>query len=349
MGIKELAIGGFAALGVATCSPHDRDALAPAAPPAPTVAVVPAAPLPPAAEAVVLVTFDGVRWQDVFDDGAEARLPNVYGLARRGAAIGAPGHGAIVASGPSFVSLPGYVEILTGHRAACADNDCPGVDRETLVDELRADGDDVAVFASWERIARAAARRNDGFALSTGRSVAHDVDPKLLAEGAAVGPWPGGGDFRPDRFTARAALTHLETRRPRFLFLSLGDTDEYAHHGDRDGYLNALRESDRVVGELVATLGRMGERGQHTTVIVTTDHGRAESFRDHGGAWPESARVWLVAAGAGIPTRGFARSEETRALADLAPTVRALLGVREPARRPGDGVFLDELLGSAAR
>lgn len=348
--------GWLAALGVATCSPHGVEPRR-AEIPAPTVAPPPAPA--PAADAVVLVTIDGVRWQDVFEgtdptlgEGVprmtpEALLPNVYDLARHGgAALGAPGHGAIVASGPEFVSLPGYIELLTGHPSRCGGNDCERADGETIVEELAARGESVAVFASWERIARAAARGDAGFALSAGRSIAKDVDPAILADGANVGPWPGGGDFRPDRFTARAALAYLETKRPRFLFLGLGEPDEYAHHGDYAGYVAALRAADAVVGQLRATLARMGARGARTTVVVTTDHGRAREFRPHGGAWPESSRVWLVAGGAGIGARGFAESTETRALADVAPTLRRLLGLPSPAARPGDGVVLDEILAT---
>src|SRR4051812_4037316 len=54
----------------------------------------------------VLVTIDGVRWQDVFE--SRDRLPNLHRLAStRGALLGAPGRGVINASGPEYVSLPG--------------------------------------------------------------------------------------------------------------------------------------------------------------------------------------------------------------------------------------------------
>src|SRR5437773_888274 len=38
-------------------------------------------------------------------------------------------------------------------------------------------------------------------------------------------------------------------------------------------------------------------------VVITSDHGRAANFRDHGRA-PESQPVWLVAAGGPIVARG---------------------------------------------
>jgi hypothetical protein len=58
-------------------------------------------------------------------------------------------------------------------------------------------------------------------------------------------------------------------------------------------------------GRLVVSTGRsyrshedsLQDDGEHTTVIVTADHGRGRDYRVHGRAFPESARVWLVAAG----------------------------------------------------
>ncbi|MGZ3428933.1 MAG: alkaline phosphatase family protein, partial [Polyangia bacterium] len=140
-----------------------------------------------------------------------------------------------------------------------------------------------------------------------------------LDRGARASAWPGHGDYRPDALTAALALDVVAARRPRVLWVALGDADEYAHRGDRDGYLAALAAADRFLGRLVDAVG-----GDDTLLLVTADHGRAANFRDHGDA-PESNAVWLVAAGPGIAHTGFPRSSERHCLADIAPTVRALL------------------------
>jgi arylsulfatase A-like enzyme len=155
----------------------------------------------------------------------------------------------------------------------------------------------------------------------------NDEERALLEKGTRVDSAPGGGDFRPDRFTAEIALRYLESDTPRFLFIGLGEPDEYAHQGNYRGYLASLRAADDALGRLVDTLGRMGERGRHTSIFVTTDHGRSSAFRDHGGYAPESGRVWLVASGGGVPETGPVRSLEPHRLADIAPTMRALLGL----------------------
>jgi len=90
----------------------------------------------------------------------------------------------------------------------------------------------------------------------------------------------------------------------------------------------SLRAADRLVGELVATLARMGEYGASTTILVTTDHGRAAGFVSHGG--PDSARVWMMAMGGSVPARGAVDLRETVHLSNVAPTIRQLMQV--PAR-----------------
>jgi hypothetical protein len=314
---------------------------------------------------VVLITIDGVRWQEIFKGVEAARakaagladcdvvppaalVPNLTALAATGVAIGSDG-GEMVSSGPNFVSLPGYRELLTGRAGgSCTHNLCGPIDERTLLDELR--GDEPAVIASWEKLNNAAARDLRVTAVSAGRhgGATRDrlrVSPRasaLLDEAAHVRAYPGWLDYRPDRYTSALALEYLKVKRPRFLHVALGDTDERAHRGDYPGYLEALRAADRFVGELTATLRDLGEYGEETVVIVTTDHGRAHDFRGHGGHAAESARVWLVAAGGSIPAEGAVTTSRKLALADVAPTLRVFLDL--PAdRSPHAGSPIVEL------
>jgi hypothetical protein len=318
---------------------------------APRVTVSPKAPLEPMSELaadavdplagsgpVILVTIDGARWQEIFE-GSDTELsqvphrrsrdlvPHLDRLAHEsGAAVGAPGRGAIRATGPNFVSLPGYTEIFTGRAPiGCQDNTCATIATPTLLDEVHAAGGKVAAFGSWELLERAISARPGSFVVSCGRSGDTSVDP-----------WPGSGDFRPDRLTAKLALHHLETEMPDVLYVGLGEPDEYGHRGDYEGYLRALGEADAFVGELTAALGRMGKRGADTHLFVTADHGRASSFKHHGGGAPESARVWLIASGPSVVARGRVVSARERHLADVAPTLRRVIGL-QPDRQTNLG------------
>jgi hypothetical protein len=307
--------------------------------PAPEAPGQPAAPPDP----VVIVTLDGVRWQEVFEGtdatlskappvAAAALLPNLYALGQEhGAFVGAPGYGEIAASGPNYISLPGYNELLGGRPSPwCTSNDCPQTHVPTLLDEAHDQGARVAAFASWERISRAVTFRQGTFKVDCGRGL-NPFAPKVL----------GSGESRPDSLTATEALRYFETAQPDVFYLGLGDTDEYAHHHDYPRYLAALRQADDVLGRLQAML-RASERGRRTHVIVVPDHGRARDFESHGGFAPESARVWLVAAGPRIAARGMVRSPQKRHLADVAPTLRVVLGLRRDTAE-GAGVPMAEL------
>lgn len=298
---------------------------------------------------LVLVTVDGARWQEIFGGTDPTRtstpyveakdlLPNLYRIEReRGALLGSPGRGSIAASGPAFVSLPGYTEILTGRPPeACQSNDCDRTIMPTVLDEAWASGAKVAAFSSWEPIGRAVTIAPGHFFISCGSG-----------GNTAIDPFPGGWHFRPDRMTSAAALSYLEKEQPDVLYVGLGEPDEYAHRGDYEGYLKSLRNADAFLGRLFATLDRMGERGAATNVIMTADHGRASTFRHHGRWAPESARVWLFAAGPGITHHGRVASPEERHLADVAPTIRVLVGL-DPDRAADAGRPLAELVEPAA-
>jgi hypothetical protein len=304
------------------------------------------------AEHVILVVIDGVKWQDVFgtsEDAVDAMPTLQRWMNVEGAVLGAPGMGTPMrATGPNWVSLPGYVEIFTGRMSPCQANECMLPRLDTFVDELPPSAPDgarlggAAIVSSWEAIGPVVHAK--GATISAGRHyrvgkfdgpTEHQIDDAAKAD-----PYPGVWDYRPDASTASIALDVLRRREPQFLFVGLGETDEYAHRGIREGYLAAMRSADAFLEQLDETLRDEG-LASSTAVIVTTDHGRADSFRDHGWAWPESKRVWLVAKGAGIEARGAVAAPVERRLANVAPTIRRLLGV--PAS-PDEAEPITELL-----
>lgn len=306
---------------------------------------------------VIIVTIDGVRWQEVFG-GVDEQLARSAGMSKcevlagrelmpnlhrhfvdRGVVVGAPGYGQMEASGPNFMSLPGYEEIFTGRTSSCTSNFCDHIAQATLLDELHAEAQlapaELAVITSWRTIERAAALDDRTITVSAGRNGGATRDhvrvnaaaSQLLDEASGTSAYPGWLDYRPDRYTGAMALQYLAAERPRFLFIGLGDTDEYAHRGNYRGYLDALKAADRFVGRLMDTLATLDDYGAETTVIVTTDHGRAANFTGHGGDAPESRRVWMFVAGGAVPARGFADTDRVVRLADIAPTIRRWMGL----------------------
>lgn len=288
----------------------------------------------------VLVALDGVRARDVFEGvdperwgaGSEEapRLEHLPQLVNHEGTLGRPKR-AFRASGPNFVSLPGYVEMLSGAVATgCTNNECGRTTMPTIVDELaaRAGSDrSAAVFASWAPIERASSARRAGV-VSTGLSGGHHhevlrEEPALarLLDGGATRAAYGG--IRADAATFSLGVGYLRRYRPKFLFLGLGETDEYAHADRYRDYYRALADADRRVGELGRVLDALEAEGHSVLLLVTTDHGRAAHFRDHGERYPESSESFLLTRGASelLP---HLRPER---LADIPRLVRAKHGI----------------------
>lgn len=350
------------ALGRSSPPPSAEERATPVAkesPPSPPVAVASpvadpvVAPAPePTPARVILITLDGVRWEDVLPQSkapnptAPELMPNLMRIVReRGVALGGSDcENDMRASGPNFVSLPGYLEMFTGRSPAqtCMHNGCPPVSTATVIDRAREASDrpgDVAVFSSWSKYGHAVARDRKNLTISTGAHMTlGSTSPKakgdnqlrfLLEVGQVNQGYPGHADYRPDEHTAKIAMHYLEAVGPRVLVVGLGDADEQAHRGDVAGYRRAIRRSDEFIGDLDRLLNTeaMGNEGRMTAVLVTTDHGRASSLRAHGASYPESARVWFAAFGARVAHRGVACSSVPLRLSHVAGAMEALLAL----------------------
>ncbi len=285
-------------------------------------------------------------------------VPHLMKMEEHGAVLGAPEMGGFHASGPNFVSLPGYMEMLSGSdKTGCYNNGCQRMNRPSLLDDYADDPDvhpsNVAAFASWPKIQFAASTRRSGI-VSAGRQGGYNLGrlrryPKthriLRAASNSIGVEGAADDFRRDVWTGELSYTFLREADPDFVFISLGETDEWGHKNDYSRYLDALSAADRFVGRVRKLLNRSPRQ---TALFVTTDHGRATGFRDHGSEHPESSRSFLFAEGSMIRATGPVSVESEAYLRDIAPTVRAIAGLRA---RNGhhDGRALTELLLPGAR
>ncbi|MBD0254221.1 MAG: LTA synthase family protein [Cytophagales bacterium] len=147
--------------------------------------------------------------------------------------------------------------------------------------------------------------------------------------------WLGKSDTTKPFF---GMLWTSQTHYPYFLSKpeeNLGVKDRYQNR-----YLNAVRHSDAVLGNLLADLKKKGLY-ESTLVVVVGDHGEAFDDHDqygHGNAiYEENVHVPLVLInsrlfkGATYPTIG--------GHIDLAPTVMDVLGLPAPAEWEGNSLF----------
>jgi predicted AlkP superfamily pyrophosphatase or phosphodiesterase len=274
------------------------------------------------AQHVILVTIDGVRWQD-------ATAENMPVLSARVASNGVMWRGVnALTSSLAPVSLPGYQTLMVG-RSMCIDNACSRVTEETLPErvarELALPPAQVAVFASWSKLARAASAKDGTIVVDAPPDGPPHSD---RARGETGPPW---SNARWDHETAAKALAHLEQHQPRFLYVSLLDVDEHAHARDHAAMLQSLREADRTLARIFTWVDALpADERAHTTVIVTTDHGRGPGpfWFDHRSAFPTSREIFMAIVGARSTVTSVSQ-------ADVRPTIEALLGLTPTTKHGG--------------
>lgn len=316
-------------------------------------------------ERVIIVTLDGVRWQEVFG-GADAELvarrgavrdtaetrarfwrptaeerraalfPFLWGtVVRQGQIFGDSlrGAGAYVTNGLWF-SYPGYNELLSGRADPRIDSNGklpnPNVTVLEFLNGRPCCRGNVAAWGSWDvlpfivNVPRSGIPTNgDGPPFPRAASAReHEINARS-ADLALV----FGASVRLDAPTMWGAEEWLHTRRPSVLYVMLGETDEWAHEGRYDLYLDAALRADRYLERIWTWIQSSPEYRDRTTLIVTTDHGRGLGARwtDHGREVPEARRIWIAVLGPDTPPLGVRRNVEVTQ-SQVAATIAALLG-----------------------
>ena len=306
----------------------------------------------PAERSVVLVTLDGLRWQEFFGGAdqsyfkrnsrgeieagaatydaptAEARrallMPFMWNvIAKQGQIFGDPASNSMsrVTNGLWF-SYPGYNELFSGVADPRIDSNNKVPNPNVTVFEWlnRRPGFQgrVAAFGSWDVLPFMINRERSGVAITSGWEF-----------GEAATDLPRYWDYGPfDAPVVDAALNTLRTRRPRVLYLMLGEGDEWAHEGRYRLYLDATTRADRFIERVWTTLQSMPEYRGRTTLLITTDHGRGattKDWTDHGKDVPAAERTWMAAIGPDLPALGL-RRDVTVTASQIAATVATVVG-----------------------
>jgi hypothetical protein len=328
------------------------------------------------AENLVYVTLDGMRWQEVFNGAsleymgevagggwaadsaglaarfwrpsAEARrstlMPFLWNtVVARGQLIGDPARNsdAHVTNGLWF-SYPGYNEMLSGRADPRIDsNDSIPNPNITVLEWLnRQPGFQgrVAAFGSWEILPFIVnARRSGIYTNGDGPPVREPSSPRDSALNALAAELPPlWGSTRLDAPTMMGALAYVRARKPRVLYVMLGETDEWAHDQRYDLYLDAAWRGDRFIQRLWELLQGMPEYAGKTALVISTDHGRGSTpvdWGNHGKEYPQAGRIWIAAMGPGIPARGRDGAQATQS--QIAASLARMLGLDFPAAQPG--------------
>jgi hypothetical protein len=349
-----------------------------------------------ASENLVLVTLDGVRWQEVFngvdldliederfttspdllkqtfwrEQRTERRkllFPFLWSVIEsQGVLVGDRGQESYMeVSNGWWFSYPGYNELLTGKADPAIDSNAknwnPNVTFLEILNGMEQFNNRVSAFASWDVFPYIINTRRSGLPVNAGFSIATPAatpESQWLNDVSAEAPrlW---SSVRVDLLTNGYAMDALKSRNPRVIYIAYGETDDFAHDGSYDRYVDAAYRTDLMLSKLWTWLQADPAYRGRTTMIISTDHGRGntpDTWRDHsssaavtelgeGGATegtPGSDAIWLAAIGPHIRSNGLIKGHWTQS--QIAATALASLQL-DPARlMPQAGSAMKEIL-----
>ena len=319
-----------------------------------------------AVENVILITLDGLRSEEVFtgadrrlmiaDNGVEepaklermfwnedpikrreALLPFLWSQCNEGRAWIAGDlerNSRVLVKNGRYFSYPGYNEILTGAPDPGIDsNDKIFNQNVTVLEWLHGKPEfrgRVAAYCSWDVFPYIINDKRSGIPVNAGWEPlevgnAERISALNFVADQLFHEWEG---VRYDSFTVSGAIEELRTNKPRILFVSIGETDDWAHRGRYDRYLIAARQNDHFIKTLWELTQELAEYRGKTLFLITTDHGRGygrEGWKSHGSDLPGSEHIWIAAFGAGLVKHGVDEGGEFEQ-GQIAATIAETLG-----------------------
>lgn len=289
-------------------------------------------------------------WRESPEARREALMPNFWkALAPEGVVFGNREKGSRVTVRNDYLwSAPGYGEMLTGApREDIVDNSPRRYRYRTVFehvrDELELAHHEVAQFGSWDGFKLIAASNDDAFLMTGAREAVPgklaNAEMSLLAElrHEVMELWEESSN---DALTYRLARAYLLEHEPRFMWIGLGQSDDWAHADRYDRLLAYLHLADAMLGDLWRTLQRIPAYRGKTTLVITTDHGRGltpADWTEHDKSIPGSEDIWLAVIGPDTPDAGEMQQVPSVQQGDVAATILQFFGLDPAAFDPDAG------------
>ncbi len=313
---------------------------------------------------VFIITTDGFRWQEVFTgadsaiinnpdyvqdtsllkdlywaDNAEERrkklMPFFWSvIAKKGQLYGNRLENSRVNVKNIFkISYPGYNEILTGYADPLFIPNIRINNRnQNILEYFNSQKDyngKVVAFASWNMFPSIINIKRSKIYINSGYDSATDNDDLSDKINEVQGQVVHKTHTRYDVLTSVAAKEYINHNHPKIVFLSLGETDEFAHQNKYDSYLQQANSFDKMVAELWYAVQTDPFYKDNTTFIITTDHGRGKDAATwHGHNWftKGSGEIWMAVIGPDTAPLGEMHNPEKIYQNQFASTVAMFLG-----------------------
>jgi hypothetical protein len=316
-------------------------------------------------ENLIIVTLDGMRWQEVFG-GIDSQIVvnkkftrdsnavvTAYGagdrnerrsrlfpflwntVAVKGQLYGDRLNGSEVNNANRYkFSYPGYNEIFTGYPDTGVNSNDKVKNPNTNVLEFLAKQKEfnsrIAAFTTWDVFPYILNSWRSGIYVNADVDSLHfdNASLKLINDMQFLEAKPLG--VRLDLLTYFAGREYLKTYKPKILYIAFDETDDFAHAGEYDQYLKSAHAEDAMLNDLWALIQSMPEYQGRTTLLVTCDHGRGdkikEQWKDHGAKIEDAGQIWIAAIGPDTKAEGVVKTSSPLYQKQIAPTIAALLG-----------------------
>ena len=141
-----------------------------------------------------------------------------------------------------------------------------------------------------------------------------------------------------DVYTHYGALEELKTNKPRVLYISYGETDEWAHAGFYRSYLDAAHQVDAWIKEIWDFVQNDPQYKDKTALVFTTDHGRGDKVKaewtSHGNKFEGSSAIWFAAMGPKIEAKGEMKIESQLYQNQFVQTMAKIIDYTSEAEHP---------------
>jgi 2,3-bisphosphoglycerate-independent phosphoglycerate mutase len=142
------------------------------------------------------------------------------------------------------------------------------------------------------------------------------------------------------------AVAAIRSGQYDLIVLNYANPDMVGHTGSLPAAIKAVETVDAGLGRLAEAIGAAGG-----ALLVTADHGNCELMRDPATGGPHTAHTTnpVPALLMGGVAGGEAVSLADGRLADIAPTLLALMGLAKPAEMSGTSLVRPSSEGAAAK
>jgi hypothetical protein len=322
-------------------------------------------------ENIIIVTTDGFRWQEVFkgmdsviannpkfnqNDSAaifkkywadteqnrrSKLMPFLWNtIAVKGQVYGnrALGNNVNVAN-PYWFSYPGYNEILCGYVDTAINSNGykanPNTNLLEFINKQKGFEGKVAAFGAWDAFDRILNEKRSGFPVICGNDSCGgktpDAEQTIINKLKKDAYNPFGSSEKLDVFTHYAAMDYLQKNKPRVEYISYGETDEWAHEGHYEDYLDAVNKVDKWLNDIWTYLQSSPIYKDKTLLLVTVDHGRGDidksKWTSHNSKIPGSDQIWFAVMGPQILAKGEISSKGQIYQKQFAQTIAQLLNL----------------------